>query len=237
MNEILGGAPTAVQSTNSASSGSWALGGPGGKLGKQEFLQLLTTQLRYQDPMNPMEGQEFAAQLAQFSSVEQLVQLNEQAKSQAEANAAVLQAANSNVALSTIGKEVEAIGDQVVVPEKDKGDVEVDFAVGEGGGSATLQILDAQGNVVGSRPLGVLGEGRQTVALGGAADKVAPGVYGYAIKVTNGDVEVPVETYVKGRVDGVRYGPNGAVLTAGPLTIGFGQVFKVSNPVEAGAGD
>jgi len=231
VNEILGGAPTAVQSASSAGDrNAWSIGGAGGKLGKQEFLQLLTTQLRYQDPMNPMEGQEFAAQLAHFSSVEQLVHLNDQAKAQADANAAVLQAVNSNVALSTIGKEVEAIGDQVVVPDEDAGDVEVEFAVGAGGGSATLQILDGQGNVVGSRPLGVIGEGRQSVRLGGAADDVPAGLYTFKVKVVNGDAEVPVESYVKGRVDGVRYGANGAVLTAGPLTIGIGQVFRVSTP-------
>ena len=59
------------------SNASWSIAGAGGKLGKEEFLQMLVTQMRYQDPMNPMEGQEFAAQLAQFSSVEQLVTAND----------------------------------------------------------------------------------------------------------------------------------------------------------------
>lgn len=221
------GATSAPSTTDSS---PWALGGPGGKLGKQEFLHLLTTQLRYQDPMNPMDGQQVAAQLAQFSSVEQLVELNAQFRSQVDSNAAVLQAVNTNVALSTIGKDVEAIGSQVVVPDSGAADVELDFAVGAGGGSATLEIIDAQGNVVGSRPLGVLGEGRQQVKLGGAADDVPPGVYDFAIRVKNGDAEVPVESYVKGRVDGVRYGATGAVLTAGKLTIGIGHVIRVSTP-------
>lgn len=231
MNEIYGGGTSAIQNT-AASRGTGALGGNGGKLGKQEFLHLLTTQLRYQDPMNPMEGQEFAAQLAQFSSVEQLIELNAQTSSQAAANAAVLQAANSNVALGTIGREVEAVGTQVVVPADGAGDVRVDFAVGAGGGSATLEIVDALGTVVGSRPLGVIGEGRQQVALGGAADGVPPGLYDFVVRVKNGDSEVPVESYVKGRVDGVRYGANGAVLTAGQLTIGIGQVIRVSSPAD-----
>ena len=55
-----------------------ALAGAGGKMGKDEFLQLLVAQMRHQDPLNPMDGQQMAAQLAQFSSVEQLVSANDQ---------------------------------------------------------------------------------------------------------------------------------------------------------------
>jgi len=47
-----------------------------GKLGKQDFLKLLVTQMRYQDPLDPMKDSDFVAQTAQFSSVEQLTSLN-----------------------------------------------------------------------------------------------------------------------------------------------------------------
>lgn len=46
------------------------------ELGQSEFLKLLVTQLENQDPMNPMDNQQFIAQLATFSSLEQLISIN-----------------------------------------------------------------------------------------------------------------------------------------------------------------
>jgi flagellar basal-body rod modification protein FlgD len=44
------------------------------QMGKSDFLQLLVTQLRYQDPMNPMDDREFATQLAQFTSLDKITE-------------------------------------------------------------------------------------------------------------------------------------------------------------------
>lgn len=55
-----------------------------GELDKDAFLQLLTTQLANQDPLSPMEDREFIAQLAQFSSLEQMTELNKTFNKQSE---------------------------------------------------------------------------------------------------------------------------------------------------------
>jgi len=71
------------------------------------FLTLLTTQLKYQDPLDPMDTAEFTNQLVQYSSVEQAIQTNEKLDSLLSMNVANLGAQ----AVSYIGKTVQVLGD------------------------------------------------------------------------------------------------------------------------------
>jgi len=65
-----------IQGVIESSTGSTTSRNTTGELGKTEFLNLLITQLRYQDPLNPVDDKEFLAQLAQFSSLEQMQNMN-----------------------------------------------------------------------------------------------------------------------------------------------------------------
>jgi flagellar hook assembly protein FlgD len=56
--------------------------------GRDEFLQLLATQLQYQDPLSPVQNAEFVAQLAQFSSLEQLILIRQSLENEATTGAA-----------------------------------------------------------------------------------------------------------------------------------------------------
>lgn len=71
-----------------------------GILGKDDFLKLLVTQLKYQDPSKPMEDKEFIAQMAQFTSLEQMTNMSNNFKD-------VSVSVNKNYALSLLGKHVE----------------------------------------------------------------------------------------------------------------------------------
>ncbi|MDR0539280.1 MAG: flagellar hook assembly protein FlgD [Spirochaetaceae bacterium] len=80
----------------------------GQSLGKDDFLKLLTTQLSYQDPMAPMEDKQFIAQMAQFSSLEQMTNMAGDFKRLAN----MLSVTEAN---SALGKQVEVIeGERMV---------------------------------------------------------------------------------------------------------------------------
>ncbi len=78
-------------------------GEPGEKsgLGKDSFLKLLVTELRHQDPTKPMEDKEFISQMAQFSSLEQMSNLNKEMKS-------LVMSQKSAEAYGILGKDIEA---------------------------------------------------------------------------------------------------------------------------------
>lgn len=76
--------------TLSTVSASAATPGSASSLGLQDFVRVLTTQLTYQDPLKPMDNQQFMAQMAQFTALEQTQQLNDRMQMLVD-NAAALQ--------------------------------------------------------------------------------------------------------------------------------------------------
>jgi flagellar basal-body rod modification protein FlgD len=77
-------------------------------LGKDEFLQLLITKLRYQDPLKPVTDEDFVAQLAQFSTLEQMNQISEGISTSNQWDFLQMQSINNTMAANLIGKEVMA---------------------------------------------------------------------------------------------------------------------------------
>jgi len=218
---------TGTTGTASTSSQTQSAVNPGGDFGQEQFLQLLVAQLKNQDPLNPMQPDQFAAQLAQFSSVEQLVEANQHLSDDADYSQALAQAMNSSAAVGAIGRSVVAVGDQVQIPASGTGAVTVDIA--GNGGAGKLTLTDADGKEVATLDLGRLTSGRQTINLDGLPSDLPPGAYHYKLDVTDdaGD-PVGITQYVTGTVDGVHYGTNGPELVIGLLEVPLGSVLQVS---------
>lgn len=192
---------------------------------KDAFLKLLVQQLKHQDPLNPMEPEQFASQLAQFSSVEQLTQIKSAIDAQTEASnlAALVQQTSLSTAL--IGREVLASGDQVNVPLTGGAKVTVD--VTGLGGAAKLTLTNDAGTVIATRDLGQVTPGNgKTLTL--PAD-LPPGTWHYAISVkdSKGDT-TSATTYTSGVVSALEFKNGSIVLHVGDAQIALTDIVRVS---------
>ncbi len=201
-------------------------------LDKDAFMTLLVAQLRHQDPLNPLQPHEMAAQLAQFTSVEQLTQLNTAMAAQTEASQMATLSAQSSLSASLIGRQIEAAGDQVVVPSSGRASVLVDVA--NTGGAATLTLKNDSGAVICTRKLGQVAMGsHQTIAL---PSDLPPGRWHYSIDVKGPGTSVgTVTTYSTGVVTAVEFKSGGIMLQAGSLEIALTDLIRVEPAPTSGS--
>jgi len=224
-----------INSTTSATSSAGAAAGTTtassrsslGSIGKDEFLTLLIAQLKNQDPLNPLKPHEFAAQLAQFTSVEQLQRLNQAMDMQLVSSQTQSLLEQTNLAASLVGRSVVAEGNQVFIPES--GTARVQIEVGGSGGKATLRLLDSTGIEVARRDLGTLAPGEQTLTLPG---DLPAGAYRYEIAVTDAKgAAVSVVTYTTGTVDSIVFKEGQILLRLGPLQVPLDTVAEIDRAV------
>ena len=119
---------------------------PSTQLGKNDFLRLLTVQLRYQDPLNPLENTEFIAQMAQFSSLEQLQNMNQSMEKNLDSEARLHTAFKKDLATSLVGKTVEVPTNKVEFDGNNKATLA--YRLDAGASGAKLQVLDARNRLV-----------------------------------------------------------------------------------------
>ena len=186
--------------------------GPHNALGKDEFMKLLTFQLQNQDPMNPMDQSKFTGELAQFSQLEQLSNLNKKFED-AGKNQAIQ---DKFYAASFVGKKVVTTGSTMNL--KESGDPsEVLFKLDGQASKVMVRILDSKNNVAGEIWKEGLSEGAHQVTWDGVALDGTPAVKGkYTAQVKAWDEngqEVGTRTEATGVVQSVTFDQGEPVLT------------------------
>ena len=206
---------TDIRTDNSSSSVK-----PGGELGKNEFLKLLVAQLQAQDPLDPMDSSEFISQLAQFSSLEQLQSINDKLDDLTP---------NISGAANIIGREIEALGNQVMVGDGVAGDIY--FELADEATEVYATISDSNGAHIRSIPTGSLSAGNQMVTWDGTDDNgntVPDGAYTVEIQAvgTNGNA-VEATPLIKGTVTGATFEDGLTYLLIGDNAIPLSNVTKI----------
>ena len=190
--------------------------GPNGKadgrnktLGQDDFLTLLVAQLQNQDPLNPSDPTEFTAQLANYSQLEQLFNLNDSMDKLAESRS------NSErlSALSMIGKEVVVAGSSFQLGE---GTAEIGYTVDGTASEIRIHIQDGAGQRVATLHPNELTTGNHFITWQGVdanGEHLPAGKYSIVIESRSAEGEtVAVTPLVRADVTGVDLGDEDAVL-------------------------
>jgi flagellar basal-body rod modification protein FlgD len=199
-------------------------------LGKDTFLTLLVAQLRHQDPLNPMEGTEFTAQLAQFSSLEQLQNVNDNMS-----NMQVTQEEDLIFkAMGFMGKEVDVLGSELTLTEN---------AIAKGGfsleasGDCVVTVFDVYGKAVKNIPMGYMEPGTHSFEWDGTSDNgdvLEEGTYNFAVTaVDSAGQELSVESFISGLVDRVNIEGGTPMLYVGDVPVALPNVRDVRMPAES----
>ena len=195
-------------------------------MGQESFMQLLVTQLQNQDPLNPQSNEEFVAQLAQFSSLEQLVSLNSGVNSLYMASASM----NNATMTQLLGNDVVAWSDEFNYDGS--GAAELHFDAASAASSATLTISDEDGDVVWSGEMGALEEGDGSGTGDGTdadGNPVGEGVYSFDIDASSeGGEDVEVSGQVHGLVDGMSYIDGNPVPSVGGVEFELSDILRVA---------
>ena len=173
------------------------------ELGKSDFLNLLIAQLQHQDPLKPLESTEFTAQLAQFTSLEQLTNINTNLKQLQQYQSSV----QDHQAVAYIGKTVDVRGSTLTVgPDLPR---EIHFDLAAPAETVLVNIYDANGNYVRTIESGRRGAGENRVDWDGKDQNghvVPDGRYFFEAMAADGEGH-PIDAvgYVSAPVTGVSF--------------------------------
>jgi len=200
------------------------------KLGKDDFMKLMTAQLTHQDPLNPMDSAGMMQQLTSMGSMEQLVNLNKNVQGLHDTNRDVMRAAT----FSFLDKDVTVRGGGVPVSN---GHVPaLQFSLPRDAETVSIAIVDKSGAPVRTLELGAYGPGTHTVSWDGKdanGAAVADGYYRYSVQARAADEEsVPADLFIRGKVSGVSFDNGRPKLTVNGENIDVQDVIEMSNRSE-----
>lgn len=201
-------------------------------LGKDDFLNLLVTKMQYQDPLEPMADEAFIAQLAQFSSLEQMSNIADGIESSNQWSYLQMQSLNNVMASGFIGKEVKAEYSDLYI--EDGNEPVISFTTDQYASEMEFVISDASGAVVATLTEENVPAGTGSIKWDGKDDRgnrVDDGYYSVeATAVSGSNTEFTPQLSLIGIVDNVVYREGSAYLTVNGVELALGDITSVGEP-------
>ncbi|MCA1933454.1 MAG: flagellar hook assembly protein FlgD [Calditerrivibrio sp.] len=198
---------------------------PKKEMDKDDFLNLMITQLKNQDPLSPMDNSEFIAQTTQFSSLEQLINISKALENQSKSSkeSQLLNGA------TFLGKDVKYYGKNFNL---EGGNAKLQFTLSDAAKTATISIYNSAGSVVATGEFNDLPAGFNTIPWDGTGingSKLTDGSYSYSIKAkdANGN-EISSTSLASGRVKGVAYVDGKLVFNVNGFSVDSSSITEVN---------
>jgi flagellar basal-body rod modification protein FlgD len=202
-------------------------------LDKNAFLLLMMEQMKGQNPLNPNSGyQEMAAQMAQYTTVEQLQNLNTSMDSLLKSNSALATNMSQNSLPSMIGKTVKANANSISFDGTNN--VQFGYQLPLEAGELKMEIRDQAGRVVRSyeAPRIPTRSGDNSFVWDGtdsAGKKLPSGNYSFVVSGKDRQgVDMTITPSISGKISGVRYKDSGTVVVINGAEVPAGSITEVS---------
>jgi flagellar basal-body rod modification protein FlgD len=188
------------------------------------FLKLLTTQLQNQDPLSPMDTNNFTQQLVMMNGVQQQLQTNSLLQT------LVNQSSGAGPAVNLIGKQVQAASPTATMAN---GAIDWTYELAGDAASAKLSVTDEAGKVVWTQQAPQLGKGQHDFNWDGSTltgGKATAGTYTLSVTANDSNLQsLGSNVYVQGVVTGVQSSSSGTLLNLGSTTVNYTNVTQVKN--------
>jgi flagellar basal-body rod modification protein FlgD len=192
-------------------------------VGKDDFMKLLLAQMKNQNPLDPMDGANFSAQLAQFSSLEQLTNMNTELKTQSLNQMTLGYAQSANL----IGKEVISNSGNSLTVEGPA--TNLNYNLSKEAQSVTINILDKNGKVVATIEKSEQKAGMNKVTWDSSGAEKGEYTFEVVAKDKSGN-PVPVEMMITGIVTAVHFRENQILATVNGQEVPITSIVEVKQP-------
>ena len=198
-----------------------------GTLGQEDFFKLMFAQLANQDPLEPLNNSEFVAQMAQFTQLEEMVNL----RAAMDASLLATEQLNATSTVGLLGRRVQALGDTVELTAGSPSSVF--YRLDDAATEVSIVVFGADGEKVKTIDVGSGSEGLHTALWDGTTDSgldAPSGTYQFAVLASDlqGDV-VLAQTFLDGVVTGVNFDGNQPHVLIGPVSLPIDDIIEVQN--------